>query len=112
MRMRKGDWVALVLLLVALGLILVLALAIPAHAATPATLVGTLSWSDVEGRHVQLTTGTGIWWALIGATPAIQTTLEAGATAGRHARVRGHVAEVSIYGVPTLIVYQAWVCPH
>ena len=99
------------ILVVAL-LALVLLPVFPVQAATPTTLVGTLSWSDVEGRHVQLTTSCGIWGALVPGTSAIQAQLEAGATAGKHAQVRGHQVEVSVFGVPTLIVYQAWVCPR
>jgi len=97
-------------------LVLLLVLAIPVQASTVATLVGTLSWSEVEGMHVQMDTiysssYPGVW-ALIPGTLAIQGTLEAGATAGKRAWVRGHVAEVSIFGVPTLIVWQVMVCPH
>ena len=110
--MRKRFWFAVVLALIVLGLFAVLFWSFPVHATTPVTLTGTLSWSDVEGRHVQLTTPGGVWWALIPGTPAVQVQLEAGATAGKHAQVKGHEAEVSIFGVPTLIVYQAWVCPR
>lgn len=109
--MRKATLILAVIALLLAVIALSLALASRADASTPVTLVGTLSWSEVEGRHVQLTTS-GHWWALIPATPAIQATLEAGATAGKRAQVRGHQVEVSIFGVPTLIVYQAWVCPH
>ena len=110
--MKKVSLVLAITALVLAILALSLVLASRAEAATAVTLVGTLSWSEVEGRHVQLTQSDGSYWAVIPATPAIQATLEAGATAGKHAWVGGHEAEVSYYGVHTLIVYQVRVCPH